>query len=276
MTYVQIRPKGTRLGNWMFQYAAAKSASPDDAVTFVIEDRTDWPKVEKFRALFLDVSIVDHAPEGAIVRTDLYQDVKFLSPVVVAGLFECPDEIREKLESDYGNLLKDTSLVSVHVRRGDYLKLPHRHPFVGKEYLKNAIAKFKAVPGAKFMVCSDDIPWCRRFFNSKSFPNTQFYFSDGVSVLEDLFLMRSCKGGHICSNSTFSWWGAYGSSSPQPMTIFPSMWYGFAVHEDWRGLYFDGAKVVANRYSAGRFFAACAMMARTWGGEMLRRMGIRR
>lgn len=47
MTYVQIQPKGTRLENWMFQYAAAKSASPQDDISFVIEDMADWPKVEK-------------------------------------------------------------------------------------------------------------------------------------------------------------------------------------------------------------------------------------
>ena len=275
MMYIQIRPKGTRLGNWMFQFAAAKSASPNDAVTFVIEDRTDWPKVEKFRALFPDVSIADHALEGAVVRTDLYQDVKFLSPAVVSKLFVCPDEIREKLESAYGNLLKDANLVSVHVRRGDYLKLPHRHPFVGKEYLMSAIAKFKAVPGAKFMVCSDDISWCKRFFNAKRFPNTQFYFSDGVSVLEDLFLMRSCKGGHICSNSTFSWWGAYGSAQPQPLTVFPSMWHGPAIVDDWRGLYFEGSYIVENKYSTMTRVSVYAHLLKDAVGRALRKAGLR-
>lgn len=275
MTYVEIRPKGTRLGNWMFQYAAAKSAYPGDEIAFVIEDRNDWPKVEKFKILFPDAVITDHAPEEATIRTDLYQDVKFLSPDVVRGLFACPVEIRERLDSKYGDLLEDRGLVSIHIRRGDYLKLPHRHPFVGEEYLQKAVGRFRAVKNVKFMVCSDDIAWSKKFFSSRNFPDVQFNFSEGAEVLEDLFLMRSCCGGHICSNSTFSWWGAYGSALPQPLTIFPSMWYGPAVHEDWRGLYFKGAEVIENKYTASMRVSVAAHLLKDWGGSMLRKAGLR-
>ena len=275
MVYVQIRPNGTRLGNWMFQYAAAKSAYPEDGITFVIEDRSDWPKVEKFSVLFPDVTIADHAPQGVVVRTKLYQDVKFLLPTVVAGLYACPVEIREKLESKYGQLLADDKVVSVHVRRGDYLRFPHRHPFVGKEYLESAITKFKTMPGVKFIVCSDDIEWCKSFFSVKRFPNTQFYFSEGTSVLEDLFLMRSCQGGHICSNSTFSWWGAYSGGSNQPMTIFPSMWYGLAVHGDWQGIYFKGSEVIKNHYSPAMYIKVLLHLLKDTMGNTLRKIGLR-
>ena len=275
MTYVEIRPKGTRLGNWMFQYAAAKSASPNEGITFVIEDRNDWLKVEKFKVLFPDVTIIDNAPAGAVVRTDLYQDVKCLCPDVVSRMFVCPTEIREKLQSKYGRRLEDNSLVSVHVRRGDYLKLPHRHPFVGKDYLRKALGRFGAIPNVKFIVCSDDIVWCKGFFSTKNFPGIQFYFSEGSGVLEDLYLMRSCKGGHVCSNSTFSWWGAYGSASPQPLTIFPSMWYGPAVHSDWQGLYFEGSEVIKNEYSIGMYLPVCSHLLKDWAGRMLRKVGLR-
>lgn len=275
MTYVQIRPKGTRLGNWMFQYAAAKSASLGDRITFVIEDRNDWSKVEKFKALFPDAVIADYAPEGAVVRTDLYQDVKYLSPEVVSGLFACPAEIRERLDSKYGHLLGDERLVSIHVRRGDYLKLPHRHPFVGKDYLRKAVGRFSAIPNVKFMVCSDDIAWCKQFFSAKNFPDLQFYFSEGVGALDDLYLMRRCRGGHICSNSTFSWWGAYGSASHQPLTIFPSMWYGPAVHEDWQGLYFKGSEVIENKYSIITRASVSAHLLKDAVGRLLRKVGLR-
>ena len=275
MTYVEIRPKGTRLGNWMFQYAAAKSASPDDGITFVIGDRNDWPKVEKFKVLFPDTVIADHAPEWAVVRTDLYQDVKYLSQEVVSGLFACPAEIRERLDSKYGHLLGDERLVSIHVRRGDYLRLPHRHPFVGKDYLRKAIGRFSAIPNVKFMVCSDDIVWCQQFFSVKNFPDLQFYFSEGAGVLDDLYLMRRCRGGHICSNSTFSWWGAYGSASPQPLTIFPSMWYGPAVKGNWQGLYFNGSEVIENKYSIITRASVCAHLLKDAVGRLLRKVGLR-
>ena len=275
MTYVQIQPKGTRLGNWMFQYAAAKSASPQDDISFVIEDMADWPKVEKFKVLFPDVKIIDSAPDGASIRTDLYQDEKYLLSDVVKNLFRCPNDVSALLESKYGDLLDDESLVSIHVRRGDYLGLPHRHPFVGEKYLKEAVYRFNTMPGVKFMVCSDDIPWCRKFFSNNRFPNIKFYFSEGSSVLEDLFLMRRCSGGHICSNSTFSWWGAYGSKDLQPKTIFPSMWYGPAVHTEWRGLYFEGSEVVKNGYSMVMKISVLGHLFKDMCGRFLRKVGLR-
>lgn len=275
MIYIEIRPKGTRLGNWMFQYAAAKSASPQEGITFVIEDRNDWPKVEKFKALFPDVVIADHAPDGAVIRTDLYQDVNYLSPDVVRGLFSCPAEIRHRLDSKYGELLDDKGLVSIHVRRGDYLKLPHRHPFVGKEYLQKAVGQFSTIANVKFMVCSDDMAWCKKFFSNKHFPGVQFYFSEGVGVLDDLYLMRRCKGGHICSNSTFSWWGAYGSASPQPLTFFPSMWYGPAIKCDWQGMYFDGSEIIENGYPIGMYLPVGAHLLKDLACRILRNVGLR-
>ena len=275
MTYVEIRPKGTRLGNWMFQYAAAKSASPKDGITFVIEDHNDWPKVEKFKALFPDVVITDRAPDGVSIRTDLYQDVKYLSPDVVRGLFACPVDVSERLTTKYGRLLDYEGLVSIHVRRGDYLMLPHRHPFVGKSYLRKAIGRFSSIPNVRFMVCSDDVVWCKKFFSAKNFPSVHFYFSEGGGVLEDLYLMRSCKGGHICSNSTFSWWGAYGSESPQPPTLFPSMWYGPAIKGDWQGMYFRGSEVIENGYSIGMYSSVWAHFLKDWTGRMLRKAGLR-
>ena len=275
MIYIQIRPKGTRLGNWMFQYAAAKSEFPNDDIAFVIEDRNDWAKVEKFRSLFPDIIITDHAPCDAILRTGLYQDVTFLSPDVCGKLFTCPMEVRECLERKFGNILQNDKLVSIHVRRGDYLKLPHRHPFVGKSYLKEAVTHFANVPNIEFMVCSDDILWCKKFFASKQFTNFHFHFSEGCSVLEDLFLMRSCKGGHICSNSTFSWWGAYAGNLYQPLTVFPSLWYGPAVHGEWKGLYFNGSIVIKNKYSSLARISVYTHLIKSSIGRLLRQSGLR-
>ncbi len=275
MIYVQIRPKGTRLGNWMFQYAAAKSAYPDDDITFVIEDRNDWVKVEKYKILFPNVQITAQAANNAVLRTELYQDARFISPEIAGGLFQCPEEIKKSITNKYGSILQNDKLISIHVRRGDYLQLPHRHPFVGKTYLKRAIARFAEKSNVEFIVCSDDIVWCKKFFVENRFKGVKFHFSEGNSVLEDLFLMRMCKGGHICSNSTFSWWGAYCSATHQPLTIFPSMWYGPAVHEDWQGLYFNGAEIIENHYTAMTKLSAYAHMAKEAVGKLLRKTGMR-
>lgn len=256
--YVEIRPKATRLGNWMFQYAAAKSAYPTGEIVFVVSEKSTWPAVEKYRTLFPDVTITDVAPtDRGLLRTDLYQDTKYLNKEVVRGLFK----IREK----YRGLVKP-GMVSIHVRRGDYLKLPHRHPFVGEKYLREAIGRFPE--NAEFMVFSDDIPWCKKFFKGG-----RFHFSSGMSVIDDLFLMSWCDH-HICSNSTFSWWGAYLRFGGR--TIFPSMWLGPALRdEDWSGLYFNGCEVIENGFSGLMWFKARLLMLKNASGNVLRRFGLR-
>lgn len=256
--YVEIRPQVTRLGNWMFQYAAAKSVAPEAEIVFVIQNKNDWPAVEKYRALFPDVTISDKEPnEKSLLRTGLYQDAKYLNREIVKTLFTVRESYHGKIAP---------GMVSIHVRRGDYLKLPHRHPFVGERYLKEAVAKFPK--GTQFMVFSDDVPWCKKFFRGD-----EFRFSPGKNVVDDLFLMSWCDH-HICSNSTFSWWGAYLRGNGR--TIFPSMWYGPAVRdEDWRGLYIEGSEVVVNGYSFGRWLLACLMMAKNFCGNLLRKAGLR-
>lgn len=256
--FVEIRPKVTRLGNWLFQYAAAKSAAPEGEVVFVIQDRNDWPAVEKYRELFPEVTITDEEPDDkSLLRTGLYQDAKYLDREVVKNLFTVRESYRGQIAS---------GMVSIHVRRGDYLKLPHRHPFVGETYLREAIAGFPK--GTSFMIFSDDVPWCRKFFTGD-----EFHFSPGTSALDDLFLMSWCDH-HICSNSTFSWWGAYLRGGGR--TIFPAMWYGPAIRdEDWCGLYFDGCEVLTNGYSVRRWLLARLLMAKNACGNLLRKAGLR-
>jgi len=112
----------------------------------------------------------------------------------------------------------------LHIRRGDYLKLPHYHFIQPIEYYQNAINKLhkaKANP-CKILVFSDDMEWVRAqdFFKQDFF---ELYDSD--DELETLALMASCKAGAICANSTFSWWGAflgaYGSRNP---VYVPERW----------------------------------------------------
>lgn len=257
MVYIRVEPSVTRLGNWMFQYAAAKSFAEGGDVAFVIEDRAWWSSVEKFRSVMPDLKIVERAPEGVEALEGLFQDVKYLKEGIVRTLFP--------LRARYAGRIP-AGTVAIHVRRGDYLDLPHQHPFVGREYLRQAVSSFPK--GTRFMVFSDDIPWCRKFFKG-----TQFRFSEGKDAIDDLFLMSWCDH-HICSNSTFSWWGAYLRGHGR--TIFPGMWYGPAVHDaDCGGLRFEGCEVIENGYCPLDWMRAQVLMAKTAAGNLLRRMGLR-
>ena len=258
MVYIRVRPNVTRLGNWLFQYAAAKTFAKGGEVAFVIKNRSLWPAVEKCRAAMPDVKIVERAPEGVEILDGLFQDVKFFTDDALCETYRS----RERLS---GRVPAGT--VAISVRRGDYLKLPHQHPFVGRAYLLQAVSSFPK--GTRFMVFSDDIPWCRKFFRGD-----RFSFVEGPDVVENLFLMSWCDH-YICSNSTYSWWGAY--LGRRGRVIFPSMWYGMALrHLDCRGLYFKGVEVIENRYTVGGWLMARYMMLRNRVGDVLRGLDLRK
>ena len=281
--YVLIEPSVTRLGNWMFQYAAARAAEPAARISFFISNRAEWADVERRHELFPDVTIVDRVPEGVQIRRGLFQEARYVPLGVVRELYRCPPRVAAYLQWTYGELLGRPNLVSIHVRRGDYLELPHRHPFVGAAYLQRAVKTVcEKVAQPTFVVCSDDLPWCKSFFTASRFPGLEFCFAaDDGGVMGDLFLMSRCHH-HICSNSTFSWWGAYlgvasQKSADNPITIFPSMWFGLQLrHENWQGLYFDGCTVLHNGYKFPMLVRALAHMAKTMCGDILRALHLRK
>lgn len=125
-------------------------------------------------------------------------------------------EIRQILSHDIGFIPE----VSIHVRRGDYVK-EFKHFYVNlceTDYYRKAIDMF---PNKRFLVFSDDISFCREYF-SKNFPERQFLYSEGNSETEDINLMASCSS-QIIANSTFSWWAAWLNPNPGKKVVAPSV-----------------------------------------------------
>ncbi len=125
--------------------------------------------------------------------------------------------------------------VSVHVRRGDYLTTKKegifKHPPVTADWYRQQMAKF---PESTFAFFSDDIQWCKD--NFRNYPGVLFDTSilfHGKSWLRsatsdkpeerDLVLMSCCEH-HICSASTFSFWGAWLNQNPHKRVIMPKHW----------------------------------------------------
>ena len=111
-------------------------------------------------------------------------------------------------------------LVSVHVRRTDYLPLAasgHVHE-LGADYYGPAMAKFG--PNADFLLFSDDPAWCRRHLCGDNI----FQGSTG-NDLADLLRMSLCDH-HIIANSTFGWWGAWLDPKTSKTVVAPRRWFG--------------------------------------------------
>lgn len=182
--------------------------------------------------------------------------------------FPCPARIRDHLFAVYGEILRDRNPVGISVRRGDYLGLPHRHPFAGRGYFIRAIRRFPA--DTTFIVCSDDIPWCRTFFTARRFPGRTFIFIEHEEILAQLFIHTFCRH-NIISNSSFSWWGAVLNPTPGQRILFPSRWFGMQIREPAR-LYLPDAEIVRSAYTPARFLHACFCCVKNAVGDRVRKM----
>lgn len=123
----------------------------------------------------------------------------------------------------YMQSIKSTTSVSVHIRRGDYLKDELLGGLCSLDYYKKAISKMRASLDAPvFYIFSDDLHWCREHLD---FDASKFYISgnDGENSHIDMQLMSSCKH-NIIANSSFSWWAAWLNENPNKIVIGPEKW----------------------------------------------------
>jgi len=114
--------------------------------------------------------------------------------------------------------------VSIHVRRGDYLQHSQSFPPVDINYIAAAMLEFDW--GTNFVVCSDDMAWCRENIKGK-----YVEYSDGKNEFEDMAIMASCSW-NIISNSTLSYWAAWLNPNPDKKVVAPSCkrgsWFGMS------------------------------------------------
>lgn len=114
--------------------------------------------------------------------------------------------------------------VSIHIRRGDYLKHPN-YLVCDELYYSEAIRKIlDQVEAPKFYVFSDDKDWCEKFMNQFEVEFEVITHNTGADSYQDMFLMSSCKN-NIIANSTFSWWGAWLNNNKAKLVIAPRKWF---------------------------------------------------
>lgn len=121
---------------------------------------------------------------------------------------------------------KDVVTVSIHVRRGDYLELPHHHPILSSTYYSIAIDKMRTLFPDKclyFIIFTDDKEWC-----IDNFRGLKDSIVMNIDFAQDDMCMMSLCDHNIIANSSFSWWGSYLNANPNKIVIAPAMdkWFG--------------------------------------------------
>lgn len=151
-----------------------------------------------------------------------FQSEKYFDKKLINIIFSIRHEIKKYLLEKYEDV---SDKCSIHVRRGDYLKLWPHHVFVGEEYYTKALEIIRSKGIKKFLVFSDDKEWCKQFFKGDEF---EFVEDEDYN---ELYLMSLCHS-NVIGNSTFSWWGAWLNQNQNKMVIAPNTWFG-PGYKDW-------------------------------------------
>ena len=106
--------------------------------------------------------------------------------------------------------IAQVNAVSLHVRRGDYVRNPKAtatHGVCSLDYYQTAIQLIiERVQQPHFYIFSDDITWVKNNLMI-DFRHQYIDFNQGLDSCNDMHLMSLCQH-HIIANSSFSWWGA--------------------------------------------------------------------
>jgi hypothetical protein len=114
-------------------------------------------------------------------------------------------------------------IVSIHVRRGDFLKYRNLD-ICTPRYYAGAMESLRSRDEAgSFLVFSDDPEYCRRVLDSGGAPAVYVDWNTGSDSWRDMAMMSSCDH-HVIANSSFSWWGAWLGSGEGRRVIAPSVW----------------------------------------------------
>lgn len=159
-----------------------------------------------------------------------FQSYKYLEgdEEAVREVFRFPEKELDKNNKDLLQRIRGTNSVSVHIRRGDYVKDEITKKFHGncsRDYYDQAILKImRFEEEVEFFFFSDDIKWVENEFRDFPIRKTFVASNPGSNSWKDMFLMTNCKH-NIIANSSFSWWAAWLNRNSLKKVIAPRQWF---------------------------------------------------
>lgn len=148
--------------------------------------------------------------------------------------------IKEKYISEFddkfGTFYTKNKILSIHCRLGDYVSwgnesLGGKNLVLPITYYKNALKKIKDIHSYKIYIITDD----------KTIARDRFSFLENIEVYSENeiidFQLLKNSSAIIISNSTFSWWAAYLSTTAK-FILAPEFFVGFKIKKDFpEGIY---------------------------------------
>jgi hypothetical protein len=224
------------LGNQLFQWAVTRHLSIKYNTEYKFElsyfNSNGW-KLELNNFKNIVVEELDKQISLKIVNDDFnfkiiednsflngyWQSEKYFTEIdsIIREDLKIEDSLMNYIINKYSILNENT--VSLHVRRGDYIKSNNYHPIQDIKYYEKAydIINDKSI---NVLVFSDDIEWCKQ---NLKFDNITYI--EGETNIIDMYIMSLCKH-NIIANSSFSWWGAWLNENKDKKVIAPINWFG--------------------------------------------------
>ena len=137
--------------------------------------------------------------------------------------------LKEKWEipKQLQDILNDYQVISVHVRRGDYVSDPavkRSMGICGKDYYLKAVDYLKErIRRPYLFLFTNDAKWVEEHLKF-DVPHTVISNQFGLSDIQEMMLMSRCNH-NIIANSTFSWWGAWLNTHEDKIVIAPKRWF---------------------------------------------------
>jgi hypothetical protein len=248
-----------KLGNQMFQYATLYAVAKENNYDFGVphsqkNNTNDYhtfrlPKI--FHLSAKDSSNINNLKRFVEKRHDFDPDIfSIQDDTDIYGYFQTEkyfkkykEEIKKEFEfpekissfcKSFRKTIPNEKVISLHVRRGDYLAQQQNHPVCDKEYYQEAMNVFDKE--SCFLIFSDDVPWCMENFSGEQF--RIFQNNDTYSLC-----MMSLCDGHIIANSSYSWWGAWLGNVEN--VVAPKKWFGDSLkHKNVEDTYCEGWVVI--------------------------------
>ncbi|MCG6558010.1 alpha-1,2-fucosyltransferase [Ruegeria sp. 1NDH52C] len=115
--------------------------------------------------------------------------------------------------------------ISLHVRRGDYVALA-AHALCDQRYYETALTRIlEGVVGNPVVFVFSDDPGWARDNLPLPVQKVVVDFNGPETDFEDMRLMSLCRH-NIIGNSSFSWWAAWLNANPDKRVAGPARWFG--------------------------------------------------
>jgi len=260
------------IGNQMFKIFAAISYYIDNSQNYILYTTSNMGYRKYYwDTLFSNIS---HKTSSNIEITEKYVAPYFHykeipvydKDILLEGYFQSPkyfqhniNKIRRIIGIDekINNVLTKypeytaNKTISVHYRMGDYKNLSSYHPIQKPQYYIDAFKALCGAGGAGVDIYDYEILYYCEANDNEKVDKYNLEINDALKKLygkdlkfkkvaddipdwEQLLIMTSSKH-YIIGNSTFSWFGAYLSSSLNPVICYPNEWFG----ENYKGTITD-------------------------------------